>query len=285
MQETEEETSPAEQPQEETADTFAPNEAPPAEAPSESTGDPVNDSALEELVGIDRYREQAMKAVDWLRSQMLTIDVAIEAVVLFAALLPAAIFGPKLKKIIREQVAPRAPFGVLRRAANAFAHIATPIALFIILQTAVIRPRFFRGDVEPQLYRGGSQPFDGVDCYSVSSRSLSVRRSGRVSHFTLHGRLRRSTRLAILDDVVNQVKRFFAIPHSTTDSNGRPANIVGPRRYSNGLLIFGVAVLDGASVAGKFIKGRISAIDELTVSFKALLSKILDILVARSLRW
>ena len=79
----------------------------------------------------------------------------------------------------------------------------------------------------------------------------------------------------VLDDVVVQLEAF-SIPIGE-DENGVS------QRYSaldfiRTLAVFGI-LFWAASFSGNFLKGRISAIDELTVSFKALLSKILDVLL------
>ncbi|HOP21163.1 MAG TPA: hypothetical protein PK585_13860 [Amphiplicatus sp.] len=105
----------------------------PAETPP-----PADSSALDELLGTEELRESGSRFIDWAQTHLLTINVGVQAIILVAALVPAALFGPQLKRLITTQIAPRAPYGVLRRAAHAFAHVATPIALLVILQAAAI---------------------------------------------------------------------------------------------------------------------------------------------------
>ncbi|HRX40182.1 MAG TPA: mechanosensitive ion channel protein MscS, partial [Parvularculaceae bacterium] len=107
----------------------------PAQTPPAQPGD---SSALDELLGTEELRQSGSQFIVWAREHLLTIDVGVQAIILVAALVPAALFGPQLKKLITSQIAPRAPYGVLRRAAHAFAHIATPIALLATLQAAAI---------------------------------------------------------------------------------------------------------------------------------------------------
>ncbi|NNL88188.1 MAG: mechanosensitive ion channel, partial [Marinicaulis sp.] len=174
-------------------------------------------------------------------------------------------------KLIQTQIAPRAPYGILRRAANAFAYIATPIALFIILQTAVFALGFF--DMSNAIVAAAVSL---LTAWIVIRLVTLVIRSPFWSKFAFYVAwpIAALDAFGILDDVVNQLNAF-SIPIG--DSNG-VSQTLSALDVIRTLAIFGV-LFWGASVAGNFIKGRISAIDELTVSFKALLSKILDILL------
>ncbi len=229
-------------------------------------------SGIETLFGFDALRDKSAEWIASLQSQMLSIDVAIQAGIVFFALAPAAVFGPQLKKLIRSQIAPRAPFGVLRRAANAFAHIATPIALFITLQTAVVildGVGISNGFVEA-----------GV---SLLSAWIVIRLVALVIRSPFWSRVAISVAwpiaaldiLGVLDDVVRQLDAF-SIPLGTDEAGN--VQHFSALDFVRMLAIFAL-LFWGASFASKFVKGRISAIDELTVSFKALLSKILDVML------
>ncbi|MBT8471540.1 MAG: mechanosensitive ion channel [Marinicaulis sp.] len=228
-------------------------------------------SAIETLVGADSMREKGEEFLNWFQSQMFSVEIAVQAVILFLALAPAAVFGPQIKKLIQTQIAPRAPYGILRRAANAFAYIATPIALFIILQTAVFALGFF--DMSNAIVAAAVSL---LTAWIVIRLVTLVIRLPFWSKFAFYVAwpIAALDAFGILDDVVNQLNAF-SIPIG--DSNG-VSQTLSALDVIRTLAIFGV-LFWGASVAGNFIKGRISAIDELTVSFKALLSKILDILL------
>lgn len=229
-------------------------------------------SAIEELVGVDALREYFSEIPNWFQSQMLTIDSAIQAGILIAALVPAALFGPQLKKLIQSQVAPRAPYGMLRRAANAFAHLATPIALFIIIQIAV----FVLGSL-------GISSVVAEAAVSLLTAWIVIRlvtlviRSAFWSKaaFYVAWPIAALDAFGVLDDVVRQLQAF-SIPIGE-DDDGNPERF-SALDFIRTIFIFGI-LFWAASFAGNFIKGRISSIDELTVSFKALLSKILDVLL------
>jgi len=250
----------------------APENGPGAEAVPPDGAEQADISAIETLVGADTVRGKVTEFALWLQSQMFSVDAAIQAVIIFLALAPAALFGPQLKKLIQSQIAPRAPYGVLRRAANAFAHIATAIALYIILQTAVVVLGSL--GISNGLVEAGT---------SLLAAWIVIRLVALVIRSPFWSRVAISVAwpiaaldiLGVLDDVVRQLEAF-SVPLGKDDVG----NI---QRFSaldfvRMLAIFGI-LFWAASFAGKFVKGRISAIDELTVSFKALLSKILDVLL------
>ncbi len=222
--------------------------------------------------GVQTIRERLEGFWDGLQNNMLTVGVAVEAAILIAAIMPAAFFGPRLRKLIQTQVAPRAPYGILRRAANAFAHLATPIALYIFLQIAVVG-----------LQAAGSSTGLISAAVSLLSAWIIVRlvtlviRSpfwSRVAFYVIWP-IAALDAFGVLDDVVRQLEAF-SIPIGE-DENG-VAQAFSALDLLRTLAVFGV-LFWGARFLNHLIQGRINAIDELTVSFKALLSKILDVLL------
>jgi len=232
-------------------------------------GDP---SALETLFGSEIITARWQQFAAWLQSQMLSVDIAVQAAILFSALAPAAVFGPQLKKLIQSQIAPRAPYGVLRRGANAFAHIATPIALFIILQAAVIALRSF--GLSNALVAAGVSLLSAW--IIIRMVTLVIRSSfwSRVAFYIVWP-VAALDAFGFLDEVVRQLDAF-SVPIGKDVSGA--AQRFSALDFIRVTAVFGV-LFWGASFANRIIKGRISAIDELTVSFKALLSKILDVLL------
>ncbi len=243
----------------------------PTNPPAPGEGDDGG-STLETLVGADTVREKIAEFVNSLQGQMLTPGLAIEAALLVTALAPAALFGPQLRKFIQGQIAPRAPYGVIRRAANAFAHLATPIALFIVLQSGVLILQAFGSSTGLV-----SAAVSLLTAWIVIRLVTLVIRSPFWSRFAFYVAwpLAALDAFGVLDDVVRQLEAF-AVPIGT-DSSGA-AQIFSALDFIRTLIIFGV-LFWGASFVNHLVKGRVNAIDELTVSFKALLSKILDILL------
>lgn len=244
----------------------SPGESPAAAPASEDGG-----SALGELLGADALRSRAEEIFAWLSSRMLTLDMAVQGLILLAALAPAALFGPQLKKLIMTQLAARAPYGIARRAANAFANLATPIALYLILQIAV----FALG----QLGRPKAIVEAGVSlltAWIVIRLVTLVIRSPFWSRaaFYLAWPIAALDAFGALDDAMRQLDAF-ALPIGM-DAKGAPI------RYSALDFIRTIIIFAGlfwlSSLINRFIKNRIETIDELTASFKALLGKILDVM-------
>ncbi|MEM9496037.1 MAG: mechanosensitive ion channel domain-containing protein [Pseudomonadota bacterium] len=245
-----------------------------ADAAAPTADAPVSDmaSGIEMLFGVDALRDTGERVLAWLQSRMLTFDFVIEAVLLVAALAPAAMFGPQLKRVIAGQIAPRAPHGVLRRAANAFAHVATPLALLITLQIAVI--------ALGAMGRSSGLVQAGVSLLTawiiIRLVSLVIRSPfwSKVA-FYVAWPIAALDAFGMLGNVVAQLEAFsFPIGE---DANG-VAQRFSALDFVRTAAVFGV-LFWGANFAGGFLKGRIDAIDELTVSFKALLGKILDVLL------
>ncbi len=242
-----------------------------AGAAETTTAEPEG-SAIETLVGGEELRVRLQELIEWVQSQMMSLDSAIQGAILFLAIAPAAVFGPQLRKLIQSQIAPRVPYGILRRAANAFAHIATPIALLIILQIAV----FTLG----QLNMANGLVAAGVSLLTawivIRMVTLVIRSPfwSRVA-FYVAWPIAALDAFGVLDDVIRQLDAF-SLPIGEDENGVRQS--FSALDFLRTLAVFGV-LFWGASIANRFIKGRISAIDELTVSFKALLSKILDVLL------
>lgn len=240
--------------------------SPPADAP------PPDASAIEDLVGGKEIRAQVEALLQWAHDHLLTVNVAIEWLILIAALVPAALFGPHIKKFITNHIAPHAPYGIIRRAAHAFAIIATPIALLIILQVAVITLHAF------------GQPSKFVEAgVSVLSAWIVVRLFSLVIRSPFWSRVvfwivwpvAALNAFGLLGRVIRELQAFsFPIG---ADAQGKPIPFSALDLLRT-VVIF-AALFWIANLFKRFLKGRISAIEELTASFKALLSKILDVLL------
>jgi len=246
-------------------ETANPPADPPADAPADTSG-------IEELVGGDAVRAKLQAILGGLQNQMFTLGVAIEVGILAAAFIPAAFFGPRLRKLIQSQIAPRAPYGVLRRAANAFAQLATPIALYVVLQIAVVALNA-AGSATKLISAGVSL----LAAWIVIRLVTLVIRSpfwSRVAFYVVWP-IAALDAFGVLDDVVRQLDAF-SIPIGVDESGVQQT--FSALDMLRTIAVFGV-LFWGARFLNHIITGRINAIDELTVSFKALLSKLLDVLL------
>lgn len=221
---------------------------------------------------VESLRDRLAEIWSGLQGDMLTPGVAIEAAIVFAALIPAAFFGPRLRKVIQTQIAPRAPYGVLRRAANAFAHIATPIALCLLLQGAFLALRA-AGSSNGLV----SAAVSLLTAWIVIRLVTLVIRSpfwSRVAFYVVWP-IAALDAFGVLDDLVRQLQAFSVPIGKDEDGVEQTFSALDVLRT---VAVFGV-LFWGARFLNGLIQGRINAIDELTVSFKALLGKILDVLL------
>lgn len=229
-------------------------------------------SGLEAFIDAERLRAAAAELWRSANEHFFTLGVAIEAAILVAAFVPAAFFGPRLRKFIQSQLAPRAPYGVLRRAANALAHLATPIALYVLLQAAVILLNA----------AGSSTGFvsAGVSLLTawivIRLVTLVIRSPfwSRVA-FYIAWPLAAMDAFGVLDDIIRQLD-MFAVPLGADENGVRQT--FSALDFLRTLAVFAI-LFSLARFLNHLITGRINAIDELTVSFKALLTKILNVLL------
>ncbi len=243
--------------------------------PTQGDADPASGEPganLEELLGTEELRDSVDGFVDWVRTTLITEDAALQAAILVAALVPAALFGPQLRKFLASQIAARVPYGVLRRGANAFALIGTPVALYLILQAAsfalasIDRPR---GLVQASVSL--------LTAWIVIRLVTLVIRSpfwSRVA-FYVAWPIAALDAFGVLDRVLTELDSF-AVPIGV-DASGSPIEY-SAFDFLRTIVIF-AALFWMASLANRFIKARLSAIEELTASFKALLFKIFDVVL------
>ncbi|NNU15665.1 mechanosensitive ion channel [Parvularcula sp. ZS-1/3] len=71
--------------------------------------------------------------INWVRTDLLTINSLIQLGLVFGAIIPAIMFGPRLKDFIQRHLQKRLPQGLPQRLAMAVATLATPIAAFLAL--------------------------------------------------------------------------------------------------------------------------------------------------------
>ena len=81
---------------------------------------------LDEMLPADEVAEAFLALIDWAETYLLSISVLIQVGLIMAALVPAAIFGPRLKRLIREQLSSRATTVLLRRLSEALAPSPAP---------------------------------------------------------------------------------------------------------------------------------------------------------------
>ncbi|OFW99954.1 MAG: mechanosensitive ion channel protein MscS [Alphaproteobacteria bacterium RIFCSPHIGHO2_12_FULL_63_12] len=233
---------------------------------------PGDDSAIGDLIGARGADDRLQNLLHWLKTQLSSVDVSIQIGVIAAALIPAALFGPQLRKLIMAQVAPRAPFGVLRRAANAFAHIATPIALYLTWQGAALA-----------LAAAGRKSEIVAAAISLLAAWIVIRLITLVIRSPFWSRaafyvvwpIAALDAAGLLDEAVRYLNSI-SIPVGVGE--GGAASTFSALDLVRVIFIF-AALFWISSLVSRFLKSQISAVDELTPSLQALLIKILDVIL------
>lgn len=247
----------------------APTEQPP---PTPADPAPAGDTALDDFLGAGDFGDRVAAGAEWLGRQLSSADVSIQAAIIAVALIPALIFGSQLRKLIMAQIAPRAPYGVLRRAANAFAHIASPIALSIIWFAASV--------ILDALGRPNGVVNAGISLLGawivIRLVTLVIRSPfwSRVA-FYIAWPVAALDVFGILDDTIRNLDRL-SVPLGR-NPDGSPAAFSAFDFIRVVILLLVLFWIAGA--LAKFLKGRIAASADLTPSFQTLLIKVLDIVL------
>ncbi|MBD0425652.1 mechanosensitive ion channel [Aquisalinus flavus] len=221
-------------------------------------------SALEELLGTDELQTVLTEIVTWAREELLTWNVLLQFGLLMGALVPAVIFGPRLKTFISDQLTKRAPYGVLKRLANALATIATPIALWVWVSIFIIVLGAL-GQSTGLLEAGRSL----LSAWIVVRLVTLVIQSpfwSKVAFYTIWPIMVLDA-VGVLDDVVDQLQQ--------TDI---PALNLTLFAVVRAIIVFGLFFWL-ANLVGGFITSRINKVEELNPSLKALFAKILNLIL------
>jgi small-conductance mechanosensitive channel len=233
--------------------------------------EPQEQSVLDEMLPADEVAEAFFALIDWAETYLLSISVLIQVGLIMGALIPAAIFGPRLKRLIREQLSSRASTVLLRRLSEALAELATPIALYITL-----------GAIRIALGSAG-QPMDWVAAAIALMNAWII-----VRMVTLVIRSRFWSRVAfyvawpiaaldafgMLGPVIEQM-RALAIPLGQGESGPIEFSLLDVVRT----LIYFAVLFWAATTLSRFLQHRLETIEELSPSLKTLISKTLNIVL------
>ncbi|MGF1544365.1 MAG: mechanosensitive ion channel family protein [Parvularculaceae bacterium] len=241
-----------------------------ADAPREGLGPGRQESAIEELIGADRLIDDSSAVVAWVRDNLMTLDNALQLTIIVAALVPAALFGPQLRKFISTQLGPRVPVGVARRLVAAFGYVATPIALFAVLRGAeAILDEIGRPHALVSAAGSLLSAWIAIRLVTLVIRSPFWSRVA----FYVAWPIAALDAFGVLDDVVARLDAA-SIPLGENDA-GEPLSF-SLLDVVRTLIIFSL-LFWLAGFAKRFVKDRISTVDEITPSLQALIGKILDV--------
>lgn len=227
-------------------------------------------SVLDEVIQADEVTQALLALLEWAETYLLNINVLLQIGLIVGALVPAVIFGPRLKRLVREQLSRRAGNNFLRRLSDAVAELATPIALYVTL--AVIRIAL------------GSAG-QSMDWVAAAIALMNAWILVRIVTLVIHSRF------------WSRVAFYIAWPIAALDAFGMLGPVIeqlqalaitlgegeGGRPIQFSLLdvirtLFYFAVLFwGATTLSRVLQQQLESVEELNPSLKALISKILNI--------
>ncbi len=231
-----------------------------------------NNAVIDELLQSEQVTAWLEQAWIWVQANLLSVEVFVQLGLILGALVPAVIFGPRLKSLIESQVSRRVPYGAARRLVDALAELAVPIALYLTI--AIIRIAL--GSI--------SHPIEWVSAALALMNAWIL-----VRVVTLVIRSRFWSRVAFyvawpiaaldafgaLGPVVAQMQQL-AIPLGENEA-GRPIefSLLDVLRT---LLYFGVLFWFANLISG-FLARRVESAEELSPSLRALIIKIANVLL------
>ncbi|MDZ7626791.1 MAG: mechanosensitive ion channel [Parvularculaceae bacterium] len=238
----------------------------------QSTPPAADDTALDDFLGAGDFGDRLARGAEWLGLQLSSVNVSIQAAIIAVSLIPAAIFGSQIRKLIIAQIAPRAPYGVLRRAANAFAHIALPIALYLIwLAASVILDALGRPNGVLDAAISLLLAWIVIRLVTLVIRSPFWSRVA----FYIAWPVAALDAFGLLDDTIRALDTL-SVPLGR-NADGTPGSFSAFDFIR--VIILLLVLFWIASALSRFLKARIAQSTDLTPSFQTLLVKILDIVL------
>ena len=246
------------------ADTAAISEA--AENPLEQ------ESVLEEIVAIDDISSFTNDLVTWAQNNLLTIDVGIQLGLISGALLPALMFGPKIRNLIVNTLGRSDQHGLVRRAVDALAVLATPIALYLIL--TVIRIALGTAGKPTEWIAGALALLSAWIVVRIVTLVIQSRFWSRVA-FYVAWPIAALDAFGALAPVIDQLQAL-AIPLGKNDA-GEPMNISLFDVIRT--LIYFAVLFWLAGFLSNVIQNRLENASDLSPSLRTMITKIMNIVL------
>jgi small-conductance mechanosensitive channel len=229
---------------------------------------PQDDSALDELLPVEVLQGQARDFLAWLQATVTDINIALQIGLVAVAIIPALIFGPRLRHVVEALTRERIKTGLARRLLSAAIALATPLALLAVL--AVIR--IILGSLDRPIHLVDAVMSLMTAWLVIRAVTLIIRsRFWSKVAFYIAWPVAALDVFGLLDDVVNQLQAL-AIPLGETES-GEPVDL-SLFDILRTLIYFGV-LFWAASFAGRAINAQLERADEISPALRALIAKVL----------
>ncbi len=240
--------------------------------PPSSTSNTTDAQVLDDIIPVETLESIALQAFEWLQVNVLTFDIGIQIVAIVAALVPAALFGPRLKKFLNDQVATRVPNGWLQKVARAFASIALPLALYLTL--AAMRIAFGSAGYGVSWIGAAIALMNAWIVVRLVTLIIQSEFWSRVA-FYIAWPIAALDAFGMLVPVIEQMQAL-AIPLGQNDE-GSPVRI---SLFDITRTLFYFAVLFwAANLLSKLAQQQLDQIDEISPALKALIGKVLSVLL------
>lgn len=231
-----------------------------------------NDSALNKVLPIEELQMFVETNLTWVMTHLLTVSVAAQIIAILAAFVPAALFGPRLRRFLSARLADWMPEGRLRQVVQALATLALPLALYLCL--TVLRIGFGSAGV-------GTAWIGAV--IALMNAWIIVRLITLVIQSPFWSRLAfyvawpvaAMDAFGVLGPVIDQMQQL-AIPLGS-DEQGNPVQI-SLLDVLRTLFYFGI-LFWAANLLGRLAEQQLNQIEELSPALKALIGKILNVLL------
>jgi len=243
-----------------------------SQTPSNPTSNATDAQVLDDLIPVEILESFVLRAVEWIQLNLLTIDIGIQIIAIVAALVPAALFGPRLKKFLSGQVAARVPNGWLQKVANAFASIALPLALYLTL--TAMRIAFGSAGYGTSWIGAAIALMNAWIIVRLVTLIIQSEFWSRVA-FYIAWPIAALDAFGMLMPVIEQMQAL-AIPLGQSDE-GSPVRI---SLFDIVRTLFYFAILFwAANLLSKIAQQQLDQIDEISPALKALIGKVLSVLL------
>lgn len=232
----------------------------------------TDDSVLTEIVPVDLAGGALLDAVQWIQVNLLTIEVAIQIGLIVAAIVPAAMFGQTFQETVRKTLGNRVEIAFINRLVNAVAILGLPIVLYITL-----------GLINIGLGSAGyatnwvGAAIALMNAWIIVRMVTLVIQSPFWSKFAFYVAwpIAALDAFGALGPVVERMQDL-AVPLGTNDAGQRID--ISLFDIVKTLIYFGL-LFWGARLASNLIQDRLENIDELSPAVKALIGKILNVVL------
>ncbi len=230
------------------------------------------DSAIDDIVPFDEIQTRLLAAFDWFEQTVLNLDNGVQLALITAALIPALVFGPRLRQLVIQSTSGFLKTGLARRLINAVSRLMTPLALLLVL--TLIQVVLAALDRPYALLNAATSLITAWIVIRAVSLIIQSRFWSNVAFYIVWP-------IAVLDvfgllmPVIAQMQAL-AIPLGVAD-DGSPVQL-SLFDIVRTLVYFG-ALFWLASLAGRTINSQLEKTEELSPAFKALISKVLGVLL------